>query len=492
MGITMLISFYTTRITLEVLGVDDYGLNNLVASIVSMFGFINGSMGSAVQRFFSVELGKNKDGNLSRFFGTGLYLHIIVAIITFLIAEIFAIFFLAKLNIPKERIFAAQVVFQISAFSLTASILNVPFAALLRAREEFSKVAVFDIIQALLRLGVLFLLYRIDYDKIISLSTLNFGVSLLYLSGITLLATRFKEAKFKIVRDKKIIKKMLNFISMLLITVLSSVLNKQGIVILVNLFFGLTINAAYAIAFQVSNIMETFSMNFKQSVVPQLMVAYGANDKERMNRLMFIGTKITFLLMMLISIPIIFESDFILKLWLKEPPKYASKFTMLILFSANINTFSYFIYQAVHASGKIKKQQILTSASYLLSVITIYLAFKFGGNFYYAVYIPIIFSIIRNWIIVLCAKGTISLDVKYFMIQVVGRCVVLIVFLGIASALAHSSLDESFTRLLFVVVVNTIFIIIGGYYLLFNKMEKETVIKIILEFTPFFSKKILN
>lgn len=485
MGITMIISFFTARVILQVLGVEDYGLNNVVASVVSMFGFINGSMGTAVQRFYSIEIGKKNESALSRIFGTGLYLHIIVAGITLFVAEIFAVFFLSKLNIPQERIFAAHCVFQISTLSLVLNILNVPYSALLRAREEFSKTAALDIIQAFLRLGVLYLLYRIDYDKLIVFSILNFGVTLFYVISITVLSKKYKETSFQIVRDKALIKKMLNFILILIFTVLASIFNKQGIVIIVNLFFGLTINAAYAIAFQISNMVETFALNFKQSIVPQLMSAFGANDQDRINKLIFFGTKVTFLLMILISIPMIFESEYILDLWLKNPPKYASNFTILILISANINTFSYFVYNAVHASGNINKQQILTSISYLFSVLIVYLSFKLGGNFYYATYTPIIFSIINNWITVYCAKKAIDLDVKHYMVEVVGRSLLLISILLIFSFIIHYSLKISFVRLLIVLVANTILTFVGGYYLLFNRIESKTVINILYNYKSF-------
>jgi len=491
MGITMIISFLTTRITLEVLGVEDYGLNNVVASVVSMSGFISGSMGTAVQRFYSIEIGKNNESALSRIFGTGLYLHIIVAGITLIFAEIFAVFFLYKLNIPQERMFAAQCVFQISAASMILNIVNVPYAALLRAREEFSKIAVLDIVRAFLRLGTLYLLYQINYDKLITLSMLNFGVTLFYIISITVLAKKYKGISFKIIRDKALIKKMLNFISMLIFTVLSSMLNKQGIVILVNLFFGLTINAAYAIAFQVSRIIETFAMNFKQAVIPQLMAAFGANDQKKMNKLIFLSTKVTFLLMMLISIPIIFESEYILNLWLKDPLQFAANFTILILISVNINTFSYFIYQAVHASGNIKKQQILTSISYILSIIVIYLCFKLGASFYYAVYITIIFSVIRNFIILYSAKEAIRFDVKYYMVEVVGKSLLLVLILIVSSSAIVLFLETSIVQLLTVFIVNAIFTFIGGYYLLINKSERKSVILMVTSilYTSFKNKK---
>lgn len=472
MGITMIISFITTRITLEVLGVEDYGLNNVVASVVTLLSFINASMGTAVQRFYSVEIGKKNEAALANIFKTGLYLHLIIAGITLLIAEIFAIFFLSSLNIPPERIFAAQFVFQVSIVSMILNIINVPYSAFLRAQEEFSKIAVLDIIRAFLRLVVLFFLIRINYDKLIVLSILTFGVTLFYVLSLTYLANKYEAVSFTISRDKELIKKMLNFISMLIFTVLSSIANKQGIVILVNLFFGLTINAAYAIAVQVLRIIETFAMNFKQSVVPQLMSAFGANDTTRMNKLIYGGTKVTYLLMALITIPLIFETDFILELWLKEPPTNAATFAKLILIFANIDTFSFFVYSAVHASGNIKRQQILTSLSYIFSVSIILLAFEFGGNFYYAVYVPIVFSIIRNLIIILSAKIAIQLDVMFYLLHVVGRSLMHAAILVAITFGIVQFLEVSFIRLFTVIVVTALLTFLGGYIIVFNPAER--------------------
>lgn len=476
MGVTMLITFFTTRITLEILGVDDYGLNNVVASVVSMLGFLNGSMGSAVQRFFSVEIGKNNQVNLARVFGTGLYLHTIVAVITFIFAELFAIFFLSKLNIPTDRLVAAKFVFQISIVSFVLNILNVPFQALLKAHEEFTKIAVLDVISAVLRLAVLFLLYDIKYDKLVALSLLNFAVTLTNISIIVVFAKKHDEVKFKLLRDRALVKKMLSFISMLIFTVLASVLNKQGIVIIVNLFFGLTINAAYAVASQVSHMLETFAMNFKQAVVPQLMQAYATNDMSRMNKLIFLGTKVTFLLMMLISIPIIVEAEYILKIWLKEPPDHASVFTILIVIGVNINTFYYFIYQAVHASGRIKKQQILTSISYIVSIGIIYLLFKQGASYYYAAIIPIIFSIIRNIIVIYNAIDTINLNVKHFVTSVILPCMVMALILSVLPFIFTFIIDISLLRFLLILSVNAILVVILGFFIVLDNEERTVLL----------------
>jgi O-antigen/teichoic acid export membrane protein len=492
MGITMLISFFTVRITLDVLGVEDYGLNNVVASIVTMFGFINGSMGTSVQRFISIEIGKKNEQALSKVFSTGLYLHVVVALITLVIAEIFAFFFLSKLNIPSDRLFAAHFVFQVSIFTLILHVLNVPFSALLRAREQFTIIAVLDIIKSVFQLGVLYLLYNIEYDKLVVLSTLNFGLSMLYIGSITFIACKFKEVSFRLVVELSYLTKMLKFMSMLVLTVLASVINNNGIIILVNLFFGLTINAAYAIAFQVSTVMNTFAMNFKQSVVPQLMAAFGANDRVRMNKLIFLGTKITFLLMLLITIPVIFESNYILSLWLKEPPQHAAALTSLILISLNINTFSYFVYQAVLASGDINRQQILTSISYVVSIAIIYLAYKIGGNFLYAIYIPLFFSFIRNLIILYSARKAIDLDIKYYVVHVVGRSMLLVGVLCFLIYAFREMIDVPFFRLTITLLISFLFVTIGGYYFLLNKSERTTINNMLNIFTINTYNRIIN
>ena len=273
MGFTMIISFLASRVTLQVLGVEDYGLNNLLSGVVALFSFINGSMGTAVQRFLSYNIGKKDDVKLKKTFGVGLYLYVIITIVTFILLEIFALFFISKLNIPPDRLLTAKIVFQISSLQLVLNIFVVPYAALLRAREEFTKIAYIEIGQALLRLVSLYLLYIISFDKLILLSTLNFIVTLTYVWIFVYYARKFREARTSLRKDREIIKEMFNFVSMLLVTVLASLARDNGIVILINLFFGLLINAAYAVASQVMSLAKTFVQNFKQSMVPQLMAS---------------------------------------------------------------------------------------------------------------------------------------------------------------------------------------------------------------------------
>lgn len=475
----MIISFFTTRVILQQLGAEDYGLNNLVGSVVSMFSFIQGSMATAVQRYYSIDIGRGNEERLGRIFGVGLYLHIIVAIITLILVEVFAVFFLNKLNIPINRQVAAQVVFQISAFSLILNILNVPYIALLRAREEFSKMAILDIAQSLLRLGVLYLLVHISYDKLITLSFLNLGITIVYVGSLTLIAYKYKETHNKPIRDKELIKQMLTFISMLIITVLASLLKTQGVVVLVNLFFGLIINAAYAVAVQVSNIVNSFALNFKQSMVPQMMSAYGAGDLVSMHKIINIGTKITFLLMLMISIPVIFDSQFILTVWLKNPPEHAAHLVTLVLISINISSFTYFHYQGVHASGNITAQQIWISSTYLINVFLIYFVFKKGAGFESAIYVNMIISIIQCGINLYYARKTYEYSSLYFAKKIVLPCLFsVVVIVTILSIITHN-ISISFFRFVVDFVVSEFLVCLLGYTIVLDKTERQQILRFV-------------
>lgn len=479
MAITMVISFFTARVTLQQLGVEDYGLNNLVGSIVSMFSFINGSMGTAVQRFYSIEIGKGNEERLKRVFGTGLYLHICVAVITVVLAEIFAIFFLHKMNIPEERQLAAQVVFQISIVSLAVNIINVPYAALLRSREMFDKTAMVEIVQAFLRLGILYLLVVIDFDKLILLSVLGFGVTLYYVGTLTVLARRFDESHVIPLRDSELTKQMLSFITMLLITVLCQLANTQGLVMLINLFFGLVINAAYAVAVQVSNMVNTFAMSFKQSMVPQMMAACGAKDYVSMHKIINMGTKITFLLLMMISVPVFFEADFLLKIWLKTPPEHAANLVRLVVIYINISSFTYFQYQGVHATGNIKAQQIWMSTLYLSNILFIYIAFNLGADFEAALYVNMFVSLIQCLVNLLYARKLYSYNIRSFAINILTPCLIIMSVTCSVDYGLVNAFSTSFIRMTLIFFNSEIILMGLGYLLLLNKSEKLKVRELI-------------
>lgn len=477
MGFTMIVSFFATRVTLKVLGVDDFGLNNLVSGVVALFSFLNASLGTAVQRYYSIEIGKKNNERLRTTFGSALSMHLIVALMTVVLMEIFAIFFLHKLNIPIERMHAAQVVFQISIVSLFFNILSVPYSAMLRARERFSSIATVDIFQAVLRLGVLYLLYTINYDKLITLSWLNFAISLFYISSLFFLARKEEACHSLPCWEKDIISGMMKFISMLILTVLASLFRDKGIIVLINLFFGLAINAAYAVAMQVMSLTNTFVTNFKQSMVPQMMASYGYGDMPTMNRLINIGTKITFLLMLAISMPLMFECEYILSLWLGTPPEHTSELVILALINVNISSFTYFLYQGVHATGNITKQQTAFSVLYILNIVLIYLLFKLGLGYTYALYVTISISVIQCLLNVYFAKKTFAYDVKHFFMAILPRCIASVGLYTLLFVVFTKMFEISLLRLILSLILDLVLTLLIGYYVIFSRNERMAVME---------------
>lgn len=479
MAFTMVISFITARVTLQQLGVDDYGLNNLVGSVVTFLGFLNTSIGTAIQRFYSIEIGKGKEGNLKQVFRTGLYMHIVIAMITVFMLELFAVFFLERMNIPAERMTAAHVVFQFSITQFAISIISVPYSAMLRAREFFDKMAILDVIQAVLRLGVLYLLVIVGYDKLVTLAALNFIVSVLYSFGIFVLAWRLKEVHAMPNRDRIIVKQLFAFVSMLIVSTLASLGRTQGLVMLINIFFGLAINAAYAIAVQVSNILNTFVLNFKSAMVPQMVSSYGAGDNSTMHKFIDFGTKITGLMMLLISLPVIFESEFLLTIWLKNPPQYAAELVTLVIINVNIGQLTYFHYQGIQATGKITLNQSILTFIYVLTILVYYSAFKLGASFYSALYINYIMSaaIVLNGL--LFSHKLFEYNIKSFVNNVlipliaITSVTVLVLF-----GLCHFIIP-SFGRAILVFVVSTLLLTIMGWCVLLNRNEKQHVLALL-------------
>lgn len=484
MAITMFISFFTTRITLQVLGAEDYGLNNLVSSVVALFSFLNGSMGTAVQRFYSIEIGKEREDRLGRTFGSALSLHMIVALATGLLMEVFAMFFLHKLNIPQERLFAAQIVFQISILSMLLNVISVPYSALLRAREEFSKIAIAEVLQSFGRLVVALILMRITYDHLIALGCFNLLVTVTYCLAIVFIARKYQECRNRICWDKSIIKDISKFISMLLVTVLASLFRDKGIVILVNYFFGLLINAAYAIAMQVMSIVSTFVMNFKQALVPQITISYGKGEINTMKNLINLGTKVTFILMLMITLPIIAEGEYILNLWLKIPPDNTYKLVCLVLININISSFTYFMYQGVHATGHITAQQVVMSLLYVLNIIGIYVTFKLGGSYLYGLYVSIIISLLQCGANVYFATQSFGYDWKNLLFSIIPRCTLTIILTIPIIFIIKNTLTSSILRLISITIVSGLLNIFIGYYVLLTNQERKRA--------SYFFKKLIN
>lgn len=475
--IVMVISFITARVMLQQLGIDDYGLNNLISGVVTMFNFLNMSMGTAVQRFYNVEEAKEGGESAKKIFGSAMLIHIAISAVTLILLEVFAIFFLHRLNIPEERMNVAQWVFQFTSVNLILGIITVPPFAYLRAKEEFSKLAVLDIAEAFCRLGILYLLYVSPVDKLWTLAFFTFVVTVLYNLVVWLMANKLYREVTKpyVYYEKQLFLKMLSFSLLLLFSIASSMVYWQGLVMMINVFFGVAINAAYGIGNQIKTAVDRFLANFKQSIVPQLMESQAAGNDERLYKLIYAATKITFVLSLLIAVPVIFETDFILKVWLKTPPEFTTRFVQLGFAISVLNSFSFFVIQAIQATGRVAGHSIMTSFSYILLLGVVYLMLRSGYNFYTTMYVSIVLAGVDILITLFYAKRTFSFRVMEFVVKVMLQSVLFCAIMVGCFVLLNRFMDEGWLRLCVNLVLSGL-LSLSSLYLLMNKDERGVVL----------------
>lgn len=382
MFVIMATQLYTSRVVLSTLGVVDYGIYNVVGGVVAMFGFLNSAMATATQRFLTFELGKkNIDGQI-KIFNTSIQIHLLLAIIIFVLAETVGLWFLNhKMVIPLDRIEAAQWVFHCSIISSLIVVMSVPFNASLIAHEKMSAFAYISIIEVFLKLLIVFVLMVLDIDKL-----KLYAVLLLFVQTIIILiynsycVRKFEEIQFRRIFDKGYFKKMITFSGWNILGVGANLCSGQGVNILLNMFFGPTVNAARAVTMQAMNAISQFSSNFMMAVNPQITKSYAVNNKEYLYDLIFKSSRVTFLLMSFLVIPLLFETPFILELWLKNVPEYTVHFFRLSLIIAIFDSLSLPLSQAIGATGNLKYYQITVGGLLLLILPVSYIFLKYGGS----------------------------------------------------------------------------------------------------------------
>lgn len=354
--IIMVVSIYTSRVILDVLGASDYGIYNVVGGIVTMMSFLNGALGASSSRFLTYELGRGDQDKLNRTFSASLNLHICVALIVLILGETLGLwFFYEKLIIPADRIVAAFWVYQFSIITTMISFTQVPYNASLIAHENMSIYAYVGLYEAISKLVIVYLLLASPIDKLIFYGMLlmlnSIGIQLFYRFYTT---KRYKECRFRIVKEKPLYKTLLSYSGWDLFGGVAVICQGQGINILLNLFFGPVVNAARAIAVQVQNAVSMFVNNFLTAVRPQVVKNFAEDNTDEMYRLTFNAAKFAYLLMLALVLPVCFEIDFILHLWLgKNMPSDTPIFAVLVLCTYLMETYHQASLMSYHAIGKI-------------------------------------------------------------------------------------------------------------------------------------------
>lgn len=377
--ITLTLGVYTSRVVLEALGVDDYGIYNVIGGFVAMFSILSASLVNASQRFISYEMGKDEP-KMERLFSGTVSIHLLLALGVFIVFETFGIWFLnTQLNINNERITAANWVFQCSVLAFCINLINVPYIACIVAHEKMSAFAYFSIFDSLARLGIVFLLYIIGFDRLVVYAILMLFVAiLLRLLYKYYCIHHFSECSYHFILDKPLLKEMLGFTGWNFIGSTAGILSTQGINILINIFFGVALNAARGVAEQVNQAINTFVTNFTTAVNPQITKSFAAGDYEYMNMLMARGAKYAAILFWLMALTVFIETDTILDIWLVETPPYASVFLRWAIICSIFQALSQTLYVGMLATGNIKKYQIVMGVLYVGSFLLCLLFFKIG------------------------------------------------------------------------------------------------------------------
>ncbi|MDB4366659.1 MATE family efflux transporter, partial [Akkermansiaceae bacterium] len=359
MLISMGVSLYTSRIVLNTLGVEDFGIYNVVGGVVMMFSFLNASMSTATQRFLSFEIGKKNLNELEKTFSMSINIHVIIAIFVFIFAETIGLWFLNhKLVIPIYRLEVANWVYQFSVFSLMVSIIRVPFNSLIIAHERMKVFAYVSIFEAILKLLLVLLLIRLEFDKLQMYSILIFIVTIIVCLTYWLYCNNnFKNTRYIFCWKNKLFKTLISYGGWNLFGGISGVAMQNGLNILLNLFFGPIVNAARAISFQVNATVNGFVSSFQIAMYPQIVKSYAKDEVKYMHKIIFQGSKYSFYLLLFVTLPILMETESVLTYWLGIVPEYTVLFCRLVLINSLIDCISGPLMSATQATGKIKAYQ---------------------------------------------------------------------------------------------------------------------------------------
>lgn len=420
---SMIISLYTSRIVLEKLGIEDYGIYNIVGGIVFMLAFFTSSLSNATQRFLSIELGKKKLDGAKLIFNQSLLLYVCLIVVLILVSETLGVWFIKeKLIIPFYRKEAAIFVFHFSLLSMMATIIQVPYVSVVIAREQLSVYAYLGIIEAVAKLVAALILTVIITDKLIFYAVLVAGIHVMITAiYIFYCHHNYYECQCQFYGDLQTAKKILSFVSLNLFGCFSYSFGMQGINIVLNLFFGPTLNAARGVALQVSSALSQISGNMITAVKPQIIKLYASNDLPYMIKLLEYSSVYSCILMLLFCLPILYNIDFILHLWLKEVPPYTSIFVQLLIVESLWNTLTTPLWYIANATGNIKRSQVYGRCFIASSCLVAYFLFKSElASSPVVVFVITLLAQIGYWAYsVYDIHLQISLDIRYYFKMIV-------------------------------------------------------------------------
>lgn len=486
MILILLIGLYTSRVVLNVLGVEDFGVYEVVGGVVGLFSILSSSLSTAISRFTTFSLGKNDLKESSRLYSTSIIIQVAMAIIIGILIEIIGVWYLHhKMNLPDGRMDAAFWVLQFSIITFGLGLINVPFEAEIIAHEDMKVFAYFSIFDAILALLIVLLLRLLPADKLIVYAILSM-ISSAFMRFLYAFYCRknYKECRFVPAIDKRLLKELGSFSGWVLFCEGAWVINNQGVTLLVNSYFGVTMNAARGIANKMFNLTNKLSANFMTALSPQITKTYAEGDLRSMHSLIFRGTKLSFYLMLLLAIPILAETSTILRVWLKIVPDHSVLFTRLTVISALIMILGTPLIKAQLATGDIKKYQIIIGSCAICIFPLTWVLYKFGLPAEWTYHVTNFVYFIILFVRIYLVKDLIDLPWKKFLIDVYLRVFVVSLVACILPFTFCLYLPESIWRLIGVIAISTLSVIATVYAIGLNEEEKSAVLS--------YAKRFLN
>lgn len=479
----LLIGLYTVRVVLAQLGVEDYGVYNVIGGVVGLFIFLSGTMASATQRFFSFALGRNDVVSLKKTFSVNLIIYIGLAFFVYIILETVGLWFVKEeLVIPAERVLSAYWVYHFSALAFITTIVTTPFIAIIIAHEDMQIYAYISIVEAILKLASVFILSYIPVDKLELYGMLVFAVSLVNsLIYITICSRRYIECQFrKLYWDKTLFREILCFTGWTMFGQVTTVARTQAITILINQMFNPTIVAARAIANNVSGYLSTFSTNFNTGLYPPIIKSYAIGDKERMYELIFNGSKITFFLMWVVSLPMIIEMNTILGIWLTNVPEFTVIFAQLGIVEVLITSISTPLMTAARAPGKMKVYELSLGLIQILLFFASWLLLELDFGAISIYWVAIIANFIMFLIRIIIVNKLICLPILMFVKKVCMPLSLVVILSSCVTYCFKLLLSEqvfySFILICFSVLTTTIIM----FYLGFRVSERKRISGVVI------------
>lgn len=476
---SMLVSLYTSRVVLQALGVEDYGIYNVVGGVVAMFSMISSSLSSSVSRFLTFELGKGDTDGLKRVFSTSLSIQLVLAGIIVVLAETIGLWFLnTHMTIPANRLYAANWVFHASVLTFVINLLSVPFSASIVSHERMSAFAYIGILDVVLRLLiVLFIAYSgLDFDRLIVYALLLVGVvCIMQAIYWNYCARHFQECQLKLSFDVDYWKEMSSFAGWNFIGCTAGLLKDQGVNILLNLFLGPIINAARGIANTVNNVLSSFAGNFMTALNPQITKSYAAGDYSYMFSLVERGSRFSYYILLLFALPMLFEADFVLTLWLKHYPAHTVNFVRLILLVTMCDILSNTLINLQNATGKIRNYQLAVGGMLLMNFPLSYICLKIGFQPESTLIVALIVAVACLFLRLLFLRKMVGLSMKRYLHKVCGNVLCVTLAAVVLPTLLYLQMADGVVRFLLMCVLTTLCSALAIYFIGCNRNERNFI-----------------